>query len=131
MISLVMAITARCKAAQVTRLTCLLQPTTLRLFRSTIHSPTRTLTPEQLSKVDFYQGTTLLGTDTTSPYTIAWTNVPVGVYSLTAKATDDNGAVTVSSAVTVNVFNSSSVNSLSLNGTSGYVSVPNSSTINI
>jgi YD repeat-containing protein len=84
-----------------------------------------------VSKVDFYQGATLLGTDTSSPYTFIWNNIPSGGYSLTAKATDDNGAVTTSSAVTVNVVNSLSFHSLSLNGTSSYVSVPNSSTINI
>ncbi len=84
-----------------------------------------------VSKVDFYQGTTLLGTDTSIPYTFAWNNVPSGVYSLTAKATDDNAAVTTSSAITINVPGASGLHSLSLNGTSSYMSVPNSSTINI
>jgi RHS repeat-associated protein len=40
-----------------------------------------------ISKVDFYQGTTLIGTDTTSPYSISWSNVAQGTYSLTAQAT--------------------------------------------
>ena len=84
-----------------------------------------------ISKVDFYQGATLLGTDTSSPYTFAWSNVPGGVYSLTAKATDDGGAVTTSNAITVNVLDSVSLHSLLLNGSSSYVSVPNSATINI
>ncbi len=84
-----------------------------------------------VSKVDFYQGTTLMGTDTSSPYTFAWNNVPDGTYSLTTKATDDSGAVSTSSAITVNVLGTSSFHSLSLNGTSSYMSVPNSSTINI
>ncbi|HKU77567.1 MAG TPA: LamG-like jellyroll fold domain-containing protein [Pyrinomonadaceae bacterium] len=84
-----------------------------------------------VSKVDFYQGTTLLGTDTSSPYTFAWNNVPAGSYSLTTKATDDSGAVSTSSAITVIVPGASGLHSLSLNGTSSYMSVPNSSTINI
>jgi len=54
-----------------------------------------------ISKVEFYQGATLIGTDTTSPYSVTWTNVPAGTYSLTAKATDNNGAVTTSAGVTV------------------------------
>jgi hypothetical protein len=40
-----------------------------------------------VSKVEFYQGTTLLNTDTVAPYSFTWTNVPAATYSLTAKAT--------------------------------------------
>src|SRR5436853_3557812 len=40
-----------------------------------------------ISKVEFFQGTTLIGTDTSSPYSISWTNVAQGSYTLTAKAT--------------------------------------------
>jgi len=54
-----------------------------------------------ISKVDFYQGSSLIGTATTSPYSISWTNVAAGTYTLTAKATDNGGAVTTSTAVTV------------------------------
>lgn len=56
-----------------------------------------------ITKVDFYNGTTLLGSDTTSPYSYAWSNVAVGTYSLTAKATDSKGAVTASAAISVSV----------------------------
>ena len=84
-----------------------------------------------VTKVDFYQGTTLLGSDTSSPYTFAWANVPGGVYSITAKATDDNSATATSSAITVSVVDSAGFHSLSLNGTSSYVSVPNSASISI
>lgn len=56
-----------------------------------------------ISKVDFYRGTTLLGTDTSSPYTFAWTSVPAGNYSLTARATDNQGATTTSTAVAITV----------------------------
>lgn len=56
-----------------------------------------------VSKVEFFNGTTLLGTDTTSPYGFSWTNVPIGAYTLTAKATDDKGATITSVPVTVNV----------------------------
>ncbi|WP_425451446.1 glycoside hydrolase family 48 protein [Sphaerisporangium album] len=56
-----------------------------------------------VSKVDFYSGTTLLGTDTTAPYTYSWTGVAAGDYSLTAKATDNAGATTTSSPVGITV----------------------------
>jgi Bacterial Ig domain len=56
-----------------------------------------------IAKVEFYNGTALLGTDTTSPYSFAWANVAVGTYALTTKATDDKGAVTTSTAVSVKV----------------------------
>src|SRR5436190_3246745 len=42
-----------------------------------------------ISKVDFYNGATLLGTDNTSPYSFSWTSVAAGTYALTAKATDN------------------------------------------
>ncbi|MDB5272540.1 MAG: C-terminal target protein, partial [Chitinophagaceae bacterium] len=56
-----------------------------------------------VSKVDFYNGTTLLGSDATSPYSYSWTNVAAGSYTITAKATDNASAVTTSSAVAVTV----------------------------
>ncbi|PYV36664.1 MAG: hypothetical protein DMG06_30245 [Acidobacteria bacterium] len=56
-----------------------------------------------VSKVDFYSGSTLLGTDTASPYSFTWSNVKSGVYTFTAKATDNVGASTSSSAVTITV----------------------------
>ncbi|MFM7024330.1 MAG: Ig-like domain-containing protein [Flavobacteriales bacterium] len=56
-----------------------------------------------VSQVDFYNGATLLGSDNTAPYSYTWTNVAVGSYAITAKATDNNGAVTTSSAVNFTV----------------------------
>ncbi|AOW10587.1 polysaccharide lyase family 8 super-sandwich domain-containing protein [Flavobacterium gilvum] len=56
-----------------------------------------------VSKVEFFNGTTKLGEDLTAPYSFNWNNVPSGSYSLTAKATDNNGAVTTSTNVNVNV----------------------------
>lgn len=66
-------------------------------------SATAADTDGTIAKVDFYNGTTLLGTDTTSPYSFAWSNVGVGTYSVTAKATDDKGGVITSSSISVNV----------------------------
>src|SRR5262249_22259526 len=57
----------------------------------------------QIVRVEFYQGATLLGSDTTAPYTWALANVPAGAYSYTARAIDDRGASTTSAAVVTNV----------------------------
>ncbi|MBZ0091379.1 MAG: hypothetical protein K8F27_04045, partial [Sulfuricellaceae bacterium] len=56
-----------------------------------------------IAKVDFYQGTTPLGSATQAPYAYAWAKVAVGTYSITAQATDNKGATTVSSPLTVTV----------------------------
>jgi hypothetical protein len=51
----------------------------------------------------YYGGNTLIGIDTNSPYSIVWSNVAEGTYSLTTRATDTNGQTGVSSARTINV----------------------------
>ena len=56
-----------------------------------------------VSKVEFYNGTNLLGTSTSAPYNYTWTGVIAGTYSLTAKATDNLGATTTSSIVSITV----------------------------
>jgi hypothetical protein len=63
-----------------------------------------------IASVAFFQGNTLLGTATASPYTYTWSNVAVGSYSLTAVATDNMGASTTSNAVTVTVIASGGTN---------------------
>ncbi len=57
-----------------------------------------------IAKVEFLNGSTLIGTATTSPYTFAWSGVGGGTYSLTAKATDNRGAVTTSTSVPISVI---------------------------
>jgi len=54
-------------------------------------------------KVEFLNGATVVGTATAAPYAAAWGGVAAGSYVLTARATDDDGAVTTSAAVTVKV----------------------------
>lgn len=56
-----------------------------------------------VSKVEFFQGSTKLATVASAPYVFTWSGVAGGTYSLTAKATDDRGAVTTSAAITVKV----------------------------
>jgi gliding motility-associated-like protein len=56
-----------------------------------------------VAKVEFYQGTTKLGEDVSSPYQFAWSGMAPGIYKLTAKAYDNKGAVTTSAEITVTI----------------------------
>ncbi len=58
-----------------------------------------------IAKVEFFNGVNKLGEDTMGEYSYAWTNVPAGTYTLTAKATDDAGAMTTSGNIVVVVRN--------------------------
>ncbi|GGC87108.1 hypothetical protein GCM10011396_37990 [Undibacterium terreum] len=62
-------------------------------------SATASDTDGTVSKVDYYNGSTLLSTVSTAPYSYNW-NAPVGSYSITAVATDNDGGTTTSTAAT-------------------------------
>lgn len=66
-----------------------------------------------ISRVDFYHGTTLIGSSTSpvsgSTYTVNWSNVPAGDYVLTAIAFDNYGAQTTAAPTNISV---SAVNNL-------------------
>ncbi|QNP69241.1 cellulose binding domain-containing protein [Streptomyces roseirectus] len=62
-----------------------------------------------ISKVEFYDDTTLLGTDTTAPYTFSATGLAVGSHSLVAKAYDSLGASGTSTPVGITVASGPSV----------------------
>jgi hypothetical protein len=73
-----------------------------------------------IAKVEFYRDTTSIGTLTSAPYTIVWSNAAAGTYSLTAKATDNAGATKTSSAVSVVVSGPKLLISYPANGASLY-----------
>lgn len=56
-----------------------------------------------ISKVEFYNGATLLFTAADTPYTFKWDHVYLGNYALTARATDNTGLVTTSAPVNIAV----------------------------
>ncbi len=62
-----------------------------------------------VSKVEFFNGATKLGEDTTAPYSYDWTGVITGSYTLTARATDNANTSTTSAAITVTVTNADNV----------------------
>ena len=84
----------------------IIEPTTNTVYKQgdnvTINT-IATITTGNITKVDFYTGTTLLNSDLVSPYTYSWTNVLPGTYKITAVATDNSGNKTTSSAVTITV----------------------------
>jgi|GEM_PF-3094669 len=59
-----------------------------------------------IAQVAFYEGNTLLGTTTSSPYVFDWSNVAIGSYTLTAIATDNLGLATTSAPVQITVIGS-------------------------
>jgi hypothetical protein len=58
--------------------------------------------------VEFFSGSQSLGVDSSAPYELNWQSVPAGSYSLTARATDDDGAQTTSQPVAITVQAASS-----------------------
>jgi GH35 family endo-1,4-beta-xylanase len=55
-----------------------------------------------IANVKFYNGTTLLHTDNSAPYSYAWTDAPVGTHTIKVVATDSQGNIS-ESVVTIKV----------------------------
>ena len=66
-------------------------------------------TDGRITRVEFYNGTTLLRTEYKYPYTYNWTNIPAGAYIITAVATDNWGAQTTSAPITVTVTSAGAI----------------------
>jgi hypothetical protein len=93
-----------------------------------------------VTQVVFKDGATTIGTDTTSPYSLAWntTGVANGAHSLTAVASDAAGNATTSAAVSVTVDNAAPAatmtapaNGASVSGTTVTVSATASDNIGV
>ncbi len=56
-----------------------------------------------VSKVDFFAGRNLIGTDNTAPFSFDWTNVPAGNYTIAARVTDNANLTTYSKLIRVTV----------------------------
>jgi len=75
--------------------------------------------------VEFFDNGTRLGEDTTSPYTLALTNLSSGMHALTAVATDNAGQSATSPAVTIRGFRTNYTAYIVPAGTIGSQSLPN------
>jgi len=60
---------------------------------------------DAVEKVNFYANDHLLGSVTTSPYSLVWSNVPPGHFALFARAVDQFGKSTLSAAVHITATN--------------------------
>src|SRR6185312_4826820 len=60
----------------------------------------------QVVRVEFFSNGQLLASDNSAPYSFVWGSVPAGVFTITAKATDNSGAGTMSSGVFFTVMRS-------------------------
>jgi endoglucanase Acf2 len=56
-----------------------------------------------ISIVEFYDGATKLGEDTTEPYSYVWNNASVGAHQITAKAIDDAAGESISQIINISV----------------------------
>ena len=56
-----------------------------------------------VAQVQFFRGTTSLGTDTSAPYSVSWTNAAAGSYTVKAVATDNAGATGTSAVANITV----------------------------
>jgi len=84
-----------------------------------------------VTKVEFYRGATLLGTDTTAPYeqSVAFTPADIGSVAFTAKAYDAANNSATSAVLDVSVGADVTAPSVSLAASPGTVLVPGSTTL--
>jgi len=57
----------------------------------------------QVTRVEFLNNGTVIGTDNSSPYSYDFTDAVSGIYDITARAYDDQGAITLSSTVRITI----------------------------
>ncbi len=77
-----------------------------------------------ITKVEFFEGgTNLLGEDTTAPYSFTWTGAAEGEYTLTAKATDNEGGAKTSLSTNIRVGIPVEVTGVDLRELTGPISI--------
>src|SRR5262249_16445147 len=66
-------------------------------------SATATATRAAITRVEFYQGSVKIGTASSAPYSMVWSGVAQGTYTLSARAFDNIGGSAVSAPVNISV----------------------------
>jgi len=87
-------------------------------------SATATETGGTIAEVQFYANGTLIGVDSTSPYSMTWISPDPGTYTITARAIDGTGGIMTSSAnITIESLNYfwSTTGNIATNGDSSFV----------
>ncbi|WP_163868092.1 Ig-like domain-containing protein [Myxococcus eversor] len=82
-----------------------------------------------VARVEFYDGATLLGADTTSPYSFSWANPSLGSHTVTAKAVDTASNLASSVPVTFTVAPDTTPPSTAITGLSDGARVATSITL--
>ncbi len=77
-----------------------------------------------ITGVNFYNGTTLIGSAPAAPYTFTWNNVSAANCTVSARAMYDSGSTVASGSVTVSVTNPPPSSSLTFASTSGTITAP-------
>jgi len=62
-----------------------------------------------VSQVQFYAGSTLIGVDTTAPYSVTWVPASAGAQNITARVVDSTGATATSAVAAVTAVSATSV----------------------
>jgi hypothetical protein len=75
--------------------------TTFNAPSSVLLTASASITGGTIGRVDFYSGTTLIGSAAAAPYQALWPNPPQGAHSLTAVAVDSTNNLTSSAAVSI------------------------------
>ncbi len=83
-----------------------------------------------VTMVELFADTNLLAVVTNAPFSFVWTNIPLGTYTLSARAIDNEGVSTLSSAITINVI-SNQLPSVSIVAPTNGATFANFSTISI
>lgn len=87
----------------------LTSPTEGQILTGTVTLSAKASDNVAVAKVEFFGGTTLLGTATTTPYQLSWNSSALAnnSYAFTAKATDTSGNVATSASVNATTSNTS------------------------
>jgi regulation of enolase protein 1 (concanavalin A-like superfamily) len=85
----------------------------------------------RMASVEFFADSTLIGRDTSSPYTASWSPSSAGTYSLTAVAHDAEGNRTTSGAVSVTVQSANTAPTVTLTSPANGARYTSPATINI
>jgi len=91
----------------------ILSPTNQQVFYASQDIPfTFWLVPDatDVTRMDVFQGTSVIGTATNAPFPIVWRNASAGQYSLSARTTISSGATATSKTVSISVIPQPKIN---------------------
>ena len=54
--------------------------------------------------VEFYDNETIIGEDSTEPYSFLWENISIGIHNISAQATDNDGLVSISNTFSIEIL---------------------------